>query len=210
LGGAYAYSGNTSIGLFIVDVADPFGPFVTSLRNTPGEVFEIDVIGSYAYVADGPSGFKVMDITDPSQAVDVAVEILGTRAAHSIALSGNRAYLLETDEPLYRPDLGPWPAPTNPGKLYIFDISDPTSVTGVGVQYDVSLKARSIAASGSYVFVVDETTGLEIIDVSREGAPFTVATAPAADATDIEVHGRYAYITSFSGTFRIIDLLAGT
>jgi hypothetical protein len=70
--GKYAYVAAGSTGLVIVDVSNPFAPFVTSVCATPGPALDVAVYGGYAYVTAGEAGLRVIDISDPTNPFEVA------------------------------------------------------------------------------------------------------------------------------------------
>jgi hypothetical protein len=59
----YVYTTNGD-GLKVIDINDPTNPIMVDSLNTEGYSIGIDVFGSYAYIADGNYGLKVVDITD--------------------------------------------------------------------------------------------------------------------------------------------------
>ncbi|MFM6405747.1 MAG: DUF4347 domain-containing protein, partial [Microcystis sp.] len=43
-----------------------FAPFLIGNRDTFGNAYGVQIVGRYAYVADGGSGLQIIDITDPT------------------------------------------------------------------------------------------------------------------------------------------------
>jgi hypothetical protein len=55
-------SGGTN-GLIVVDVSDPTTPSQYTVADTAGETKAIVVIGGLAYIADGPNGLQILDVS---------------------------------------------------------------------------------------------------------------------------------------------------
>ncbi len=53
-------------GLAIIDISDPLNPGIPVYRDTVGDARGVAVSGSFAYVADGASGFAIIDLTGGS------------------------------------------------------------------------------------------------------------------------------------------------
>jgi hypothetical protein len=113
-----------------------------------GNVFEVFVSGSYAYVADIYKGLKIFDISDPTSPVEVG-ECYDGGKTYGVYVSGSYAYMASHDD-----------------GLEIIDISDPTLPVEVGQFYDGG-SARRIIVSGDYVYVADNEGGLEILHVTE-------------------------------------------
>ncbi len=59
--GRYAYISDYNSGLVVVDVSDPTSPVQVSLQSDQSGVYDVDVVGRYAYVADN-SDMWILDI----------------------------------------------------------------------------------------------------------------------------------------------------
>ena len=97
-----------------------FAPFLIGNRDTYGFAWDVQIVGRYAYVADGGSGLQIIDITDPknptlkgnSKGFAFDVQIVG-KYAYVAGLSG----------------------------LGIIDISNPITLTPKGGYYTHSMWA---------------------------------------------------------------------
>ena len=49
--------------LYVMDISTPSSPEIIGTVDTPGEAWDVFVIGNYAYVADWTSGLQVIDIS---------------------------------------------------------------------------------------------------------------------------------------------------
>jgi hypothetical protein len=85
--GRYAYVG-VGPRLVVVDVGDPARPVEVGRTGVlPGVVRDVAVSGSYAYVADGDAGLRVIDVSNPSSPREVgAYDTPGD--AWGVAVSG--------------------------------------------------------------------------------------------------------------------------
>ena len=87
---------------------------VESVVNTPGSALGVAVEGSYAYVADGDSGFQVIDLSNPASPQIVgSVDTPGY--TYDVAASGTYAYVAD-----------------GYSGLQVVDVTNPASPTIVG------------------------------------------------------------------------------
>jgi len=169
-----------------------------SFPETPNS---IDVAGPYAYVADGYSGIRVLDIRDPEAVVEVGrapTSLLATR----IVVSGTHAYVAEPGGPNYNG----W------GDIEIFDISDPTNpilVTSfAGASGSIPEgTVRDLAVRGDYVYSLTFSGGLLIWDVSNPAEPFRVQTFTIPiNSERIVLKGDLALISDWLGYLVVVDI----
>jgi hypothetical protein len=59
--GSYAYLAEDWAGMKVIDISDPSLPRVVGEWNTPGNAEEITLSDGRAFIADGPSGLRVVD-----------------------------------------------------------------------------------------------------------------------------------------------------
>jgi hypothetical protein len=55
----------------VIDISDPAQPAEVGSCSTPGPATGVAVRGSYAYVAAGDAGLRVMDISNPASPIEV-------------------------------------------------------------------------------------------------------------------------------------------
>lgn len=60
----YAYVAAYRSGLHILDVQDPTMPTEVGFYDTPGHTWQVLLSGDHAYVADGDSGLRVINVAD--------------------------------------------------------------------------------------------------------------------------------------------------
>ena len=150
------------------------------------------VSGIYVYVADGNSGLRVINVSDPTSPSEIGY-YSAPGCANGIAISGSYADLAAED-------LG----------LRIIDISTPSSPKEVGFCATPD-RAYGVAVSGSYAYVADWSAGLRVIAVSTPSSPEEVGyyTTPG-DADGVTVSGSHVvYVTDASAGLQIyLNLLA--
>src|SRR3989339_309469 len=134
--GNLAYIANDQTGIQIIDITDPYVPFIVGFLETPGFARGILVRGGYAYVADGDSGLTIINVTTPSTPTFVGNYSPESGTALSVAVpSGNYAYL------------------TNGySGMLVIDISNPLTPTLTGT-YTTPGYLMGVSTVGSYAFV---------------------------------------------------------
>jgi hypothetical protein len=175
----------------VLDVADPSTPSDIGSIDTPGEAWDVEAIGPYAYVADGTAGLRVIDVSTPSDPAEIgASDTLGI--AQAIAVSDTTVYVADGER-----------------GLRIFDVSDPAVPVEIGF--------FSTAGSAAHVKVVDNTAYLgeadglvHVIDVSDPASPTGIGTATRVSSSlgGLAVSGGYAYAsTDTVQTTHVLDVL---
>jgi len=146
---------------------------------------KVYVSGKYAYLADGFSGIRIADISDPANPTTTAT--LATSGAFGLYTSGRYLYI----------------ADFNSG-LRIVDISNPADP--INLDNLSTTDAGSVYVSGKYAYVGDNASGLRIIDVSDPLNLILISTLDTTDANDVYVKGEYAYVADGSAGLRIINI----
>ena len=89
----YAYVANGN-GLNIVDISNPNAPTTVGNYNTSGNAYDVNIVGSYAYVADGNKGVQIIDISNhTSPTLVVMYDTSGF--AYKLKVLGNYAYVAD-------------------------------------------------------------------------------------------------------------------
>ncbi len=172
----------------VIDVFVPSQPTGLSSIETPGIAYDVEVVGDYAYVADGFAGLVTIDISDPSSPVQVNITG-GDYAALDLSLAGGYAYLAAQF-----------------GGLRIFDLSDPAGAVEVGF-HSTPYYARGVFCDGSYAYVADLTAGLRIFDISTAAVPVEVGSAALPDYSNhVDIQGDFAYIANGDAGLQIVDI----
>ena len=157
--------------------------------NTTGNASGVQVVGNYAYVADGNSGLQIIDISNPNAPV-LAGSYDTSGAARGVQVVGNYAYV----------------ADGNSG-LQIINISNPITPVLAG-SYETRGYASEVEVVGNYAYVADGNSGLQIIDISNPNAPVLAGSSynTIGYAEGVQVVGNYAYVADLSSGLKIINI----
>lgn len=167
------------LGLKIVSIADPLTPEIRGFLGTGGIATAVDVEGSYAYVADGAFGMRVINIADPAapQAVGAPFDTLGE--AQGIDVFGSYAFIAD-----------------GPGGLHIVNVSEPGNPTTSNVVHEIT-DAKDVVFRANYAFVLNGAQGLQIVDVVKPAAPEIVASLDLPGAgSRLEINGAYLFVAN--------------
>ena len=183
-------------GLRVLSVVDPARPAELGHCILPASSVGVDVVGAYAYVANGSRGLSVISIADPEHPVEVGqchtgsaldVEVAGVYAYVAGAGSGLR--IVSVADPAHPIEVGYCDTPNsgngvalsgsfacvadgNSG-LRVISIADPTNPVEVG-QCSTRALARGVAAAEDYAYVVDDTAGLTVVSIADPAHPVEV------------------------------------
>jgi hypothetical protein len=167
------YIADQSWGITIIDAMDPgnikrIGHYQTP---APEALFDITVLGDYAYIIGKDSGFRVLDVSDPSKITEVAFDDsrknLYTQSPTALIVEDQYAYISDSNYP-----------------FHIYDISNPSTPLQVGAVFDPTASdgAFDIAKSGDFVYLSGwglkdafyPGQGIWVIDVSNPKDPHAV------------------------------------
>jgi len=164
---------------------------------------DLTITGAYAYVADGGSGLRVVNVSTPTNPTEVGFyDTPGS--AHGVAVAGGYAYVADG------------------GGLRVINVSTPTNPTEVGF-YDTPGKAYDVTVVGGYAYLADSAygmaaaenhayitewgNGLRVISVSTPTNPTEVGFCDMPGyAQSVAVAGNYAYIADGDGGLRVVDV----
>jgi hypothetical protein len=225
--GNYAYVGY-DVSLRVVDISDSRHPLEIGVYADLMGVFDLSVVGSYAYLALSESdtaynGLAVLDVSNPASPALVTLPLLELPAS-GIAIAGNYAYLAQDGLRIY--DISDPSLPTELGScdcagwkltlqehyayiaavdngLRVVDISDPSHPLQTGLyDRDPSYYAvTDVAVTGIYAYVgLGMPAGLEIVDISSPANPAKVGEyIGPGQAWDVAVTDDYAYVADVVG-----------
>ena len=67
--------------------------------------------------------------------------------------------------------------------------------------------AQGVAVSGSYAYVADYYSGLQVVDITTPASPVIVGSVDTPDrANDVSVSGGYAYVADWASGLQVIDI----
>jgi hypothetical protein len=121
--------------------------------NTPGSAYDVAVQGTYAYVADGNSGLRIFNISNPTAPYEVGfLDPSEWGWSNGIDVSGDFVYLVEA------------------GGLHMIDISDPSAPVETGSFRISGSAAYGVFVDNGYAYVAYGESGLRKIDLSNPQA----------------------------------------
>jgi Ca2+-binding RTX toxin-like protein len=139
----------------------------------------VQVVGNYAYVADGGSGLQIIDISNPATPTFKGNYDTSGRA-YGVQVVGNYAYVADYQS-----------------GLQIIDISNPAAPTLKG-NYQTSGNAFDVQIVGNYAYVADYEGGLQILDVSDFTNPSTSTVTLAVSPSSVTEDGTTNLVYTFT------------
>jgi len=166
--GNYAYVTNYDLERFygrwfaqsfvqIVDINNPLKPIVKDLISTVNGPQNVKVSGGYAYVADGKSGLKIINVKNPLNPVLEGFFDLSSHCLRNIHIKEKYAYISKKN------------------KLIVVDMHS-SSKPFIETEVDVLGSSLELYHSDKFIYILyqkDEKYGLQIIDISVPSKPIT-------------------------------------
>lgn len=213
---------------------DPFKtpfPYPATSIATTGAAMGIKIDGNYAYIADGPAGLQIVDITIPLSPTLLGVDA-GLGDAFGVDVAGDWAYVADRGYGLsvfsvsdkmnpsraggypYSPPGMPFRIDVDSNYAYIADQAQGLRIFYVPPgpnaflrgTYDIVDSAFDVAVNGTTAYVAFLSHGLEIVDVSNRWGPNFVGNyGPSAEA--VALAGDYAYVMT-NGLVSVVDVVS--
>jgi len=185
----YLYATFYEYGLQVFDVADPInseniGGFITGRQ----QAVDVEVVGDYAYVADGRGGMQIYNVSDPAE-IQLTADFLRPCDARAIAVETPYAYIAAADS------------------LQIYNVSDPENAFWI-TTYETDFKYdQAIDVFDGYAYVACGVDGIRVLDVHDPANAFEAGKViPSGMARDVTVSGGYAYVAAGAGGLQIVDI----
>lgn len=195
-----AYLADRDAGLIILDASNPIPHAHPNPVKRISQLVKPDVdwgaagvfvaargANTYAYVAAGEAGLRIVDVTDPTDlSTDKVIGALPVPApAVAVFVSGNHAYVAA-------------------GDLLVVDVSDPTRPQQRG-RFDVPGQATWVQVAGGLAYVVDQAGSLLVVDVSDPDHPTEVGHFDTpGQISGVFVSSGYAYVSDGDGGLLIL------
>lgn len=167
---AYLAAGNDRTGrgaVGIINVSDPRMPRLLVHLTLPvaSYAYDAQVSDNHLYIAAGPGGLIIYDVSDPSQPQFRSA--LTTQDAQKVNVVGKMVFVADER-----------------GGLLVIDASDPSDPRVVG-ECDTLDRAFGVCAANGYAYVADGLGGLQIVDLSplNQVATATPTATPEPSAT---------------------------
>ncbi len=185
LAGSHAYV--LADGSFLtVDIADPRHPSVEGMiESFPGVWYAHDLAvtadGNHVVLADTEVGLLVLDVSNPRRPRQVGAS---GGSGTAVAIAGTTAYLASGNPST--PSPAPW-------GLATFDLRDPARPQQLGFAPLPAGQFVGLVGQPARAFVVDETSGLRIVDVADATRPAAWPTwVSTTDVRDAALEGSRA------------------
>jgi hypothetical protein len=191
--------------LVAIDVSDPAGALtILDELAVIDFIYDMKIVGNYAYLANSVDGIKIVDISDPSD-----LRVVGNngdlapfenpengetafRPMVSIAVKNGLAYMVVGSFPYI--------------ELGVFAVEDPTAPTVVHAA-DFPYPITTVAVRNDTLYGVDSISSASLYVVDIEGAPAHVTTLDV-NARALELVGTDLYTTSSSAGLSVFDVSA--
>ena len=195
----FAFLADGYLGLRVLDLSVPEQPHVVAAIETDEPATSIEVSGPFAFVGTAGAGVRAFDISAPNNPVERGefgaadgLSIAATAAADSIL------YVLADDPPL----------------LMSVDISEPNDPQLLSEIDDIHVldTPRDLVINGSLLYVTDQVTQLQIIDISNP-EKLTPLTGPQDEEffpNSIAVSDSHAFVTDEDTGLLVFDLKVAT
>jgi hypothetical protein len=210
--------------LHIFDVSAPANPTEVGSLAAGGEDIEVD--GSFAYLAARSDGLLIVDVSDPANPMLTgqlsgvhALEVEVT-ASLAYAATGGDILIVDVTNPASPTEIGSVTGAlfahlavagnrlyaTNPADLFVFDISNPSSPVELGRTTDGG-SAGVVTGTSSYAYVGSGGYGgLAVIDVTNPASPLMVGfIGTEGTDEDVLVDGTTVYFANGAPGLAIVD-----
>jgi len=187
---AYVLDGSTfSSEIKIVNISDVYNPIEVGTFQTGGSTKGIYILGEYAYVTDMFEGLYVIDISSPTEPIEVGnIEELANSNPYDVIVRGNYAYVAAFS------------------RFFVIDVSDPSNPIQEGsIDIGPCQHARCVDLVGEYAYVANSSYGLYVIDISNPIDPTTVSLR-SGNPHSISISGERAYIVEENYGISALDI----
>ena len=161
----------------------PTEPVAVGSLVLPTATRDVALSGTFASVAAGGVGLRLVDVSDPAAPVEVGSSpVAGT--ASGLAASGHLVFVADNG---------------TGGGLRIIDASDPAAPVEVGFAPTPDGQSLDVALTGHLAVVAARYAGLRIIDVSDPAAPVEIGSLPLFFDTDcVATSGHWVWVHATS------------
>jgi hypothetical protein len=175
--------------MYVFSLSSPETPYLSNQLEISGDIRNIAVSGSYAYVARTTDGLQIIDITDPySPSLAGAYDTPGN--ARGIVVIDTLAYIADGN-----------------GGLRIINVADPYAPAPLGYVDNIG-RPYDLAVLDGYAYMASDTGGVKVIDVSDPGSPFLVTTYKGSvEAENIVGKDSLIYVSDFSNGIDVVNIV---
>ncbi len=196
-----AFTGNSTNGVFSFDVNNPLIPTLKD-SDDPGTVLDIHGKQNYVFAADtsGTDEVYPYNTTNPSNIQRLAaVGFESTNGVFGVFVDGSYLYVAG-DRTVAQAGAG-----SNGRGLYIFDISNPNSISQAG-KLDVS-NISDVFVDGNIAYVARLGSGVSTMDVANKSAPAIMSTVnPGGTSEGVYKDGNFLYVASGDSGLSVVNV----
>jgi hypothetical protein len=183
-------------GVAVLDVATPTNPTLLGQYVPPFDVSDIAVQGRYGFLVGLGKSFWTVDFGNPTSPTRVGAYPL---AGEPVAIKSTPQYAFVL-ESLF--------STGGTGRLDIFDITKPNTPALRGTLFTPGSPAGLLRISNRFAYLLD-STGLQIIDITRPTLPRIVGHAPLPlpiPVSGLAVSETFAYVSTFDGWLFVYNI----
>ncbi|MBY9012967.1 MAG: hypothetical protein KGD70_11390 [Candidatus Lokiarchaeota archaeon] len=173
---------NNPSGLVIVNISNPYHPYILGSYYQSGLPYAVDVVGDIAVLANIFVGVEILNISDLTNPVKTD-QYTGSGAAFDVQVVGEITYVADWSR-----------------GLVLLNISDPSHVSEIS-RFSISGACTQVYVDNGIAYITDHHisyTGIRLINVSNPQSPFQVGSyAPAdIDFWNPYVHEKVIYVAN--------------
>lgn len=182
-----AYVARSQHGMEMIDVSDPSSPVSLATLTLPGRTIGIDAVGGIACAVGSTLQLHVLDVGDPEN-----IHLLA-----SVDTKGFPMDVLCYNDKAYVAGFGP---------LMTFDLSDP-SLPAMLSAMELPGPAYFLFLSGNHLYLPNDDSGFEIINVADPDSPTLLGVAHAEGyAWNVTIDENLAYVADYNYGLQIFDI----
>jgi hypothetical protein len=216
-----------------VDAANPDPPPILSTSDTPGVALGVFLVGDAVYVCDDAFGVQIVNKLDPTSPTIVGnLQITGARhmaVQNEVAFVAgeNVVQLVDVSHPFSPMELADALPPAlrvTVQDSLVFLAQERAGITVFlvrpgqrplflqNINSSAVVSAFDVATSASYAYVAWGTAGLQVIDITRLGAPNPIAVShpTLAAARGVALFDHYVLLAVSTAGLQIVDVQVPT
>lgn len=182
--GSHVYAAASTGGLYVVDISAPEDPLPVGRLPARYGSFGVSISSDRAYVGEGGAGVRVVDVSEPTAPVEIAVVALGDQPmALDCQVVGDRLYVLDDQH-----------------GLWILGLDDPDLPRALGQFEEDWSVYDGMAILGYHVVLNERYDGIVVVDVTDPTNPVRAYRDPEWDSCEygrLVAYGQYVLCRVF-------------
>jgi hypothetical protein len=188
----YAFVSNGSSGLSVVNISNAASPVISSVYQTNGfakEVY-IDTVNGYnfAFISDTVKGLCILNVSNPnSLSLDTLISYPGV---NSVNRKNNYIF-----------------AALNNGNVKVLNISQLPNFVSEVTTYTSANTVNHIEVSGNTAFLLENVTGLELVNISNPENPVSYSTFHSpGNCYNVKVADNLVYVADGNAGISVLNV----